>query len=107
MDTTTIASTIQRQINFKELMAIGAQTFYALPNTKTHLGGLQFSASLFGKKPVTVKVLLNGCDLYDITINSKLGSKKELLNITDIYCDQLTEIIINNIEKHWKSSYRV
>jgi hypothetical protein len=100
-----VANTIKSQISGRELMALGANGFIALPERDGYLGGLMFKCSLFGKKPVTVKIQLNGTDLYDIEIINNLN-KKPIYNLKDAYNDMLTDVIVNAVEEHFGSDYR-
>ena len=86
-----VAETIKSQIHPTILMCAGARSFHATEN-KDGLFGISFIISNTSKiKYATVKIFLNGADLYDIKIINKRGRNLEVK--TDIYCDQLSSIL--------------
>ena len=86
-----VAETIKSQILPTILMCAGARSFHATEN-KDGLFGISFIISNTSKiKYATVKIFLNGADLYDIKIINKRGRNLEVK--TDIYCDQLSSIL--------------
>ena len=86
-----VAETIKSQIHPTVLMCAGARSFHATEN-KDGLFGISFIISNTSKiKYATVKIFLNGADLYDIKIINKRGRNLEVK--TDIYCDQLSSIL--------------
>jgi hypothetical protein len=100
--TLQIATTIKSQISINELWAIGATKFIAIAPSEKYDGGLQFQASLFGKKKCTVIILLNGKDLYNIAVFT--GSKlKYVGGAKDVFCENLTYAIVSNVEKYFAS----
>ena len=92
-----VAETIKSQIHPTVLMCAGARNFYAKEN-KDGMVGVSFIISNTSKiKYATVKIFLNGADLYDIKIINKRG--RYLEEKKDIYCDQLNEVLENMWEK--------
>mgnify|MGYP003628309944 CR=1 FL=1 len=92
-----VAETIKSQIHPTILMCAGARSFHATEN-KDGLFGISFIISNTSKiKYATVKIFLNGADLYDIKIINKRGRNLEIK--TDIYCDQLSEVLENMWEE--------
>ena len=92
-----LAKTIRSQINPTIFMCSAARNFGAIENEKG-LCGLQFNISNTSKyKYATVRIILNGCDLYDIEIKNKRGRIVDTKK--DIYNDQLTEILESMWEK--------
>ena len=86
-----VAETIKSQIHPTVLMCAAARSFHATEN-KEGLFGISFIISNTSKiKYATVKIFLNGADLYDIKIINKRGRNLEVK--TDIYCDQLSSIL--------------
>ena len=86
-----VAETIKSQIHPTVLICAGARSFHATEN-KDGLFGISFIISNTSKiKYATVKIFLNGADLYDIKIINKRGRNLEVK--TDIYCDQLSSIL--------------
>lgn len=86
-----VAKTIRSQIHPTVLMCAAARSFHATEN-KEGLFGISFIISNTSKiKYATVKIYLNGSDLYDIKIINKRGRYLEVKN--DIYCDQLSEVL--------------
>jgi len=91
------AETIRSQINKTVLMCAAARNFGAYEDEKG-LYGIQFKISNTSKyKFGTVRITLNGADLYDIEIKNIRGRIVE--SKTDIYCDQLSEILEGMWEK--------
>ena len=92
-----VAETIKSQIHPTILMCAGARSFHATEN-KDGLFGITFIISNTSKiKYATVKIFLNGADLYDIKIINKRGRNLEIK--TDIYCDQLSKVLEGMWEK--------
>ena len=92
-----VAETIKSQIHPTVLMCAAARNFHASEN-KDGMVGVSFIISNTSKiKYATVRIFLNGADLYDITIINKRGRNLEVK--TDIYCDQLSEILEGMWEK--------
>jgi len=92
-----VAETIKSQIHPTVLICAAARNFGAFENEQG-LYGIQFKISNTSKyKFATVRITLNGADLYDIEIKNIRGrivdSKK------DIYCDQLSSILESMWEK--------
>jgi hypothetical protein len=86
-----IANTIRSQIHPTILMCSASRNFGAIENEKG-LYGLQFNISNTSKyKFATVRILLNGSDLYDIEIKNVRGRIVDTKK--DIYNDQLNEIL--------------
>jgi len=78
-------------------MCAAARNFGAYEDEKG-LYGIQFKISNTSKyKFGTVRITLNGADLYDIEIKNIRGRIVE--SKTDIYCDQLSEILEGMWEK--------
>ena len=87
----SIANTIKSQIHPTILMCSASRNFGAIENEKG-LYGLQFNISNTSKyKFATVRILLNGSDLYDIEIKNVRGRIVDTKK--DIYNDQLNEIL--------------
>ncbi len=92
-----VAETIRSQIHPTVLMCAAARNYGAIEN-KEGLYGIQFKISNTSKyKFATVRIVLNGADLYDIEIKNIRGRIVE--SKTDIYCDQLSEILEGMWEK--------
>ena len=91
------AKTIKSQIHPTVLMCAAARNYGAYEDKKG-LYGLQFTISnTSAVKYGTVRITLNGSDLYDITIKNKNG---KLLNTkNDIFFDQLNDVLENMWEK--------
>ena len=87
-------------------MCSASRNFGAIEN-KDGLYGIQFKISNTSKyKFATVRIVLNGCDLYDIEIKNIRGRIVD--SKTDIYCDQLSNILESmwekkEILKRWES----
>ena len=102
----TVAETIRSQIHPTVLMCSASRNFGAIEN-KDGLYGIQFKISNTSKyKFATVRIVLNGCDLYDIEIKNIRGRIVD--SKTDIYCDQLSNILESmwekkEILKRWES----
>ena len=93
----TVAETIRSQIHPTVLMCSASRNFGAIENQQG-LYGIQFKISNTSKyKFATVRIVLNGADLYDIEIKNIRGRIVE--SKTDIYCDQLNEVLENMWEK--------
>jgi hypothetical protein len=93
----TIAKTIRSQIHPTVLMCAAARNYGAIENEEG-LYGIQFKISNTSKyKFATVRIILNGADLYDIEIKNVKGRIVD--NKTDIYCDQLSSILESMWEK--------
>ena len=92
-----VAETIRSQIHFEVIMCAAARNFAAFEN-KDGLYGIQFKISNTSKyKFATVRITLNGCDLYDIEIKNIRGRIVE--SKKDIYCDQLSSVLEGMWEK--------
>ena len=92
-----IAETIRSQIHPTILMCSASRNFGAIED-KNGLYGIQFKISNTSKyKFATVRIVLNGCDLYDIEIKNIRGRIVD--SKTDIYCDQLSNILESMWEK--------
>ena len=92
-----VAKTIKSQIHPTVLMCAAARNYGAYEDKKG-LYGLQFTISnTSAVKYGTVRITLNGSDLYDITIKNKNG---KLLNTkSDIFFDQLNDVLEGMWEK--------
>ena len=101
-----VAETIRSQIHPHVLMCSASRNFGAYENEQG-LYGIQFKISNTSKyKFATVRITLNGSDLYDIEIKNIRGRTVE--SKTDIYCDQLSSILESmwekkEILKRWES----
>ena len=92
-----VAETIRSQIHPTVLMCSASRNFGAIEN-KEGFYGIQFKISNTSKyKFATVRIVLNGADLYDIEIKNIRG--RIIDSKTDIYCDQLSEILEGMWEK--------
>ena len=92
-----VAETIRSQIHPHVLMCSASRNFGAIENQQG-LYGIQFKISNTSKyKFATVRIVLNGADLYDIEIKNIRGRIVE--SKTDIYCDQLSSILESMWEK--------
>jgi len=79
-----VANTIRSQIHFEVIMCAAARNFGAFEN-EDGLYGIGFKISNTSKyKFATVRITLNGCDLYDIEIKNIRGRIVE--SKKDIYC---------------------
>ena len=92
-----IAKEIYSQIMAQRVIAWswGFNTPMSIGPDESHYGGLEFKvngAILKGK----VEVLLMPSDTYKVTGYNRKGTKK--FEYTDIYCDQLVEIIDKEVE---------
>jgi len=107
MDTKQISRTILDQIHVGRvsdcqngrhaMMCWAARKFFTLPEDATNgfLGGLQFSisgAKLRGK----VRVWLHASDTYTLHFINLRGKIVE--TVSDVYCDELAEIIDRHVE---------
>ncbi len=96
-DILNVAKTIKSQIHPTVLMCSAARNFAAFEN-EIGMYGIQFKISNTSKyKFATVRITLNGHDLYNIEIKNVRGRIVD--NKVDIYCDQLSEILENMWEK--------
>jgi hypothetical protein len=103
METLEIARTIQQQLNTIVLMAIGARSFVALPQTGYRRGGLAFQASFFGKARCQVIIELTGMDLYHVQLLSPI-SKNLIKDLgSDIDCEMLTDTVEGAVEEFFKT----
>ena len=86
-----VANTIKSQIHPTILMCAAARNFAAYED-ENNLYGLQFKISNTSKiKFGTVRITLNGADLYNIEIKNVRGRIIE--SKTDIYNDQLNRVL--------------
>jgi len=91
MELMQVAKTIKSQIHKDVLMCSASRNFGAFKNNQG-LYGIQFNISNTSKyKFATVRIILNGADLYDIEIKNIRGRIVE--SEKDIYCDQLSSIL--------------
>ena len=87
----SVAKTIRSQIHPTILMCAAARNFAAYED-ENNLYGLQFKISNTSKiKFGTVRITLNGADLYNIEIKNVRGRIIE--SKTDIYNDQLNRVL--------------
>ena len=100
-----VAKTIKGQINQHKLWSYGAHKYMCI--NENGLYGLQFLVQKTTKlldqraKPI-VKIILNGMDLYNVSLTQR--SKKQWFTETkkDIYWDQLNVILDDLLEtKDW------
>tara|TARA_R100001369_G_scaffold88149_1_gene124317 strand:+ start:309 stop:656 length:348 start_codon:yes stop_codon:yes gene_type:complete len=92
-----VAETIRSQIHPQVMMCSASRNFGAYENEKG-LYGIQFKISNTSKfKFATVRITLNGCDLYNIEIKNIRGRIVE--SKKDIYCDQLSSVLESMWEK--------
>jgi len=92
-----IATTIRLQIHPTDLKCSASRNFGAYEN-EIGMYGLQFKISNTSKyKFATVRITLNGHDLYNIEIKNIRGRIVD--SKTDIYCDQLSSILESMWEK--------
>ena len=96
-DVLNVANTIRSQIHPTVLICAAARNYGAYEDEKG-LYGLQFTISnTSAVKYGTVRITLNGSDLYNITIKNKNG---KLLNTkNDVYFDQLNNVLESLWEK--------
>ena len=85
-----VAYAILGQIGKAALSLIRANSFVSLPygferDDTFYRGGIQFEAA----HDINVEVLLNGLDLYEVSISK--GDRKVETN--GVYCDQLTKLL--------------
>jgi len=92
-----VAETIRSQIHPTVLMCSASRNFGAYEN-EIGMYGIQFKISNTSKyKFATVRITLNGHDLYNIEIKNIRGRIVD--SKTDIYCDQLSSILESMWEK--------
>jgi len=92
-----LAETIRSQIHPTVLMCSASRNFGAYEN-EIGMYGIQFKISNTSKyKFATVRITLNGHDLYNIEIKNIRGRIVD--SKTDIYCDQLSSILESMWEK--------
>ena len=92
-----VAETIRSQIHPHVLMCSASRNFGAFEN-EIGMYGIQFKISNTSKyKFATVRIFLNGSDLYDIEIKNVRGRIVDTKK--DIYNDQLSEILESMWEK--------
>ena len=87
-----VAQTIKGQISKYQLMCYAARDFRAVGGDNK-LPGLQFTVSgtsFLRNRKGTVEILLNGSDLYDITLSRK--NKKDIVK-KDIYAEDLNGVL--------------
>jgi len=105
-----IAQTILAQISASDpaaLLAWGMEKPEAIRDFKApdtgmyYLGGVAFRVNGAKVGIAVVTVLLNGRDMYDITITLPLhNGPVKIKSFTDVYCDQLEELIDGAIERN-------
>ncbi len=95
-----IAKTIAEQIGLRRLFALGCKNKMALAESADKRGGLQFSASLFGKQNCKVIVELTHSDTYNVLI-LKPRAHVVLAEMKDLHCDQIGDEIEAAVEKHF------
>ena len=93
-----IAKTVAQQIGSRRLGALGATKKTALRKQDGVLGGLQFSASLFGKKNCQVIVQLKPSDTYTVML-LKPRAYMPLCEASDIYCEELGQLVESMVEE--------
>jgi len=92
-----VAETIRSQIHPTVLMCSASRNFGAYEN-EIGMYGIQFKISNTSKyKFATVRITLNGHDLYNMEIKNIRGRIVD--SKTDIYCDQLSSILESMWEK--------
>ncbi len=95
-----VAKTILSQINRMELMAIGAKNYVSLSSAS--FGGLQFDASLFGRKQTRVVICLDGNDLYNVAVYKKTAKGlTRFASAQDVYAENLTDFVVSLVEKRF------
>lgn len=99
MEKLQVAQTIRSQISTRELLAIGAKNYVSL-NT-TDFGGLQFDASLFGRKKCKVLIILTGEDLYNVCVFKGKLCEKVVGSAKGVFCEDLTEVVVNIVERNF------
>lgn len=97
-----IAKTVAEQIGNRRLWALGAKNKIAISERGTVVGGLQFSASLYGKKNCKVIVELTGMDTYNVLL-LKPRAYVVLGKATDIHCEELGELVESMVEHFFKN----
>jgi hypothetical protein len=86
-----VGNTIKSQIHPTVLICAAARNFGVYEDSNG-LFGLQFNISNTSRvKYGTVRITLNGSDLYNIEITSR--TKKIIVACEDVYCDQLNETL--------------
>tara|TARA_R110000751_G_scaffold203089_1_gene307529 strand:- start:1 stop:348 length:348 start_codon:yes stop_codon:yes gene_type:complete len=96
-DMMQVAETIRSQIHPTVLKCSASRNFGAYEN-EIGMYGIQFKISNTSKyKFATVRITLNGHDLYNIEIKNIRGRIVD--SKTDIYCDQLSNILESMWEK--------
>lgn len=111
----TVAGIIKGQIETGVFMSLGASDFYALPNMagsdiegrNYNRGGLRFTARILpftkaGKRSTKpramfVWVVLNGSDLYDVTVKyfDKSRGDVEFFTAGNVYADQINRVLLS------------
>lgn len=94
-----VAKAIMSQISRNELWAIGAKNFISL--STTDFGGLQFDASLFGRKKCKVAIILTAEDLYNVCVFKGKLCDKVVGSARGVFCENLEEVVIEIVEKHF------
>jgi hypothetical protein len=97
-----IAKTIAEQIGMGRMWAMGAKNRVALNESGGVVGGLQFSASLFGKRQCKVIVQLTAMYTYNLLI-IKPRAYVVIAEMKDIYCEELGDMIEAVVERHFAS----
>jgi hypothetical protein len=79
-----------KQIPLLTKMQVGAH------NAVAGLDFLMFKVRIFPNQCHKVKITLNAMDTYDIElIKIRKGQAQQVKSLSDIYCDQLGEVIYN------------
>ena len=92
-----IAKTVAEQIGGRRLGALGATKKIALRATDKIRGGLQFSASLYGKKQCKVVVELMPADTYRVSL-IKPRTLVVVSKADDIYADEVGPLVESMVE---------
>jgi len=95
-----IAQTIAQQIGGRRLMALGAKNRLALSESADKRGGLQFTASLFGRRSCRVIVELTHSDTYRVLV-LKPRAYVVIAKLDDVYCEDLGNLVEFQVEKHF------
>ena len=66
------------------------------------LGGVEFQVTAH-KFTGTIKIVLTGADLYDVTLTTKVGGA--ITTFEGLYCDNFVEVIDEYIEKQDEYEY--
>ena len=98
--TIEIAKTIASQIGGRRLKALGAASRVALAPTPAQQGGLEFKASLFGRRQCLVNVALTHRDTYTVSV-LKPRSRSVIARFDDIHCEELGAEIELAVETHF------